>query len=115
MLILRWLINVLTLLVVANLVNGFTIHSFYAALIAALVLGFVNATIRQVLIVLTLPITVLTLGLFTLVINALMILSVYTIVRGFDVAGFAPAFWAAVWLALISWLSNWFLEAQSAD
>ncbi len=106
MLLLRWFINALMLLVVANLVPGFTISSIYAALVAALVLGFVNATVRWVLIFLTLPINLVSLGLFTFVINALMILLVSTIVRGFDVAGFGPALWAAILLWLISWLTN---------
>ena len=70
MLILRWIINALSLLIVAQLVPGFSIHSFWTALIAALVLGFVNATIRIALIFLTLPITILTLGAFTLVMVA---------------------------------------------
>lgn len=114
MLILRWIINALTLLVVAQLVPGFSIHSFWTALIVALVLGFVNATVRMILIFLTLPITILTLGLFTFVINALMILLVSSVVKGFDVASFTAAFWAAVALWLISLLTNWFLNPSEA-
>lgn len=112
MLILRWLINALALVIVANSIPGFAISSFYTALIVALVLGFVNATIRWVLVVLTLPINVLTLGLFSFVINALMILLVSTIVKGFDVVGFWPAFWAAILLWLISLVSNWFFDSH---
>lgn len=113
MLILRWIINALTLLVVAELVPGFSVHSFWTALIAALVLGFVNATIRWLLIFLTLPINILTLGLFTLVINALMILLVSSIVKGFDVASFGAALFAALLLWLISLVTNAFLaDAQ---
>lgn len=111
MIFLSWLINALTLLVVANLVEGFSVENLYTALIAAFVLGLVNATIRWLLIILTLPINVLTLGLFTFVINALMILLVSTIVKGFDVTGFTPALFAAFWLWLISFLTNWFLRA----
>lgn len=114
MLILRWIINALTLLVVAQIVPGFSVHSFWTALIAALVLGFVNATVRWVLIFLTLPITILTLGAFTLVINAVMILLVSSVVKGFDVASFTAAFLAAVVLWLISLLTNWFLEPARA-
>lgn len=112
MLILRWIINALALLIVANIIPGFVIGSFYTALVVALVLGLVNATIRWVLVVLTLPINVLTLGLFSFVINALMILLVSTIVKGFDVAGFWPAFWAAIVLWLISVVTNWFLDSH---
>ncbi len=113
MLILRWIINALTLLVVAQLVPGFTIHSFGTALIVALVLGFVNATVRWVLLFLTLPITILTLGLFTFVINAAMILLVSSVVKGFDVAGFGPALAAAILLWLISLVTNLFLAESS--
>jgi len=89
-LIFRWVINAIALLLVAYLVPGFVVASFYNALIAALVLGLVNALIRPLLFILTLPITILTLGLFTFVINALMIWFVSTVVDGFDVAGFTP-------------------------
>lgn len=105
----RWLINTLALILVAQIVPGFHIDSFFHALVAALILGLVNATIRWVLVVLTLPINVLTLGLFTFVINALMILLVASIVKGFTVAGFAPAFWAALILWLISWVTNFLI------
>ena len=114
MLIVRWFLNALALLIVAWLLegHGFRVTNFYTALIAALVLGFVNATLRWVLIVLTLPVTILTLGLFTLVINALMILLVSTIVKGFDVAGFGPAFLAAILLWGLSFVISWLLEPQ---
>ena len=115
MLILRWIINALTLLIVAQIVPGFSIHSFWTAMIAALVLGFVNATIRWVLIMLTLPINILTLGVFTLVINALMILLVSSIVKGFDVASFGAAFLAALVLWLISLVTNWFLAESDSS
>ena len=72
-LILRWLINAVSLLVVAYFVPGFVVHSFMDALIAALVFGLVNATLGAVLRVLTFPITVLTLGLFLIVLNAIML------------------------------------------
>ncbi len=105
-LLLRWLINALALILVSKVVPGFHIDTLFHALIAALVLGLINATIRWVLIVLTLPINVLTLGLFTLVINALMILLASNIVDGFTVDGFSPALWAAIVLWLISWITN---------
>ena len=71
-LLFRWVINAIALLVVANVVPGFGVSTFYTALIAALVLGLVNALIRPLLFILTLPVTILTLGLFTFVLNALM-------------------------------------------
>lgn len=113
MIILRWLINALGLVVVSRIVPGFEVTGFYSALIAALILGLVNATIRWILLILTLPINILTLGLFTFVINALMILFVSTIVKGFNVDGFVPAFWAAIILWIISWISNWVLDERS--
>jgi putative membrane protein len=109
-LLLRWLINAGTLLGIAYYLPGVGVSGFYAALITALVLGLVNALIRPLLIVLTLPINILTLGLFTLVINALMFWFVATVVKGFDVAGFWPAFWGALILSIVSWIVGLFLK-----
>lgn len=109
-LIFRWIINALALLLVAYVVPGFGVASLYTALIAALVLGLVNALVRPLLFVLTLPVTILTLGLFTFVLNALMIWLVSTIVKGFTVDGFVPALLAAVILWLVSLLTNWLIE-----
>ncbi len=115
MLLLRWLLNALALLIVSSLVLGFQIDSFFAALIVALVLGLVNAFIRPILLLLTLPITIFTLGFFALVINALMILLVSNIVKGFTVTGFWPAFWGAIVLWLISWGSNYLLQSEITE
>jgi putative membrane protein len=109
-LLLRWLMNAVALLVVANLVPGIHVESLYTALFVALVLGIVNAVIRPILVILTLPITVLTLGLFTLIINALLFWFVSTVVKGFFVAGFVPAFWGALLLWAISWATNTLLK-----
>ena len=106
----RWVINALALLLVANVVPGFGIETFYNALIAALVLGLVNALVRPLLFILTLPVTILTLGLFTFVINALMIWLVSTIVKGFVVTGFVPALLAALLLWAIALLTNWLVK-----
>lgn len=110
----RWLINGLALVIVSSLVPNVRLDSFFDALLAALVLGFINATIRWVLIVLTLPINLVTLGLFTFVINALMILLASRILQGFEVTGFGAAFAMAVLLWLISLVSNWFLGGRTA-
>ena len=109
-LLLRWLLNALALIAVANIVPGIHVDTFYHALIAALILGLVNALVRPILILLTLPVTVLTLGVFVLVINALMILLVSTIVQGFTVASFSSAFLGAIVLWIISMLTNWFIQ-----
>ncbi|PJA45457.1 hypothetical protein CO174_03055 [Candidatus Uhrbacteria bacterium CG_4_9_14_3_um_filter_50_9] len=106
----RWVINAVALIVVANVVPGFGVESFYNALIAALILGLVNALVRPLFFILTLPITILTLGLFTFVINAFMIWLVSTIVEGFVVEGFVPALFAALLLWAISLATNWLVK-----
>ena len=106
----RWVVNAVALVVVANVIPGFGVSTFYSALIAALVLGLVNALIRPLVFILTLPVTVVTLGLFTFVINALMIWLVSTMVKGFEVSGFVPALLAALMLWVISLLTNWLIK-----
>ena len=101
-LILHWLLSALALMIVAHLVPGFYIRSFGAALIAALVIGLVNATLGFLLKVLTFPFIILTLGLFWFVVNALMLMVASAFVPGFIVRGFMPAFWGAIVLALIN-------------
>jgi putative membrane protein len=108
--IFRWVINAIALLVVANVVPGFGVATFYNALIAALVLGLVNALVRPLFFILTLPVTIITLGLFTFVINAFMIWLVSTIVEGFVVDGFVPALLAALMLWVISLATNWLIK-----
>ncbi len=103
-LILRWVINAGTLIAIAYYIPGISVQSFYSALIAALILGLINALIRPVILLLTLPVNILTLGLFTFVINALMFWLASTIVKGFYVAGFWPAFWGALIMTLVSWV-----------
>ena len=100
-LLVQWLLSAIALLVVSNLVRGFELDGFGPALAAALVIGLLNATIGFFLKIITFPISILTLGLFLLVINGLMILLASSIVRGFYVRGFLPAFWGAVVLALL--------------
>ena len=103
-LVLVWLVNVLALLAVACLIPSVSIASPAAALFAALVLGLVNAIIRPVLVLLTLPVTVLTLGLFIFVINGLLFWGVGSLVPGFDVAGFWSGVLGAIAFSLVSWL-----------
>lgn len=103
-LLLQWLLSAVALLVVSNLVPGFDVRGLGPALVAALVIGLLNATVGFVLKVITFPISILTLGIFLLVINGLMILLASNIVRGFHVRGFVPAFWGAVVLALLGML-----------
>lgn len=107
--IVHWLIYTLAILITAYLLPGVTLTGFAAALITALVLGLINAFIKPILIILTLPINILTLGLFTFVINALLILLVSAIVPGFIVTGFWPALGFSIVLAIIASALNWVL------
>lgn len=102
-LLVRWLINAGALLALPWLFESIRVESFYTALIVALVLGLVNAIIRPLLVLLTLPVTLLTLGLFILVINALLFWFVASFIEGFTVTGFWSAFFGAIVYALISW------------
>jgi putative membrane protein len=92
----------LLLLVVAKLVPGITVESYKESLLAALVLGVFNALVRPILVFLTLPVTILTLGFFLVVINALMLRLTSAVVPGFEVKGFIPALLGAVLLAVMS-------------
>ena len=100
-LLLHWVLSAIALLFVSRLVPGFFVSGLVAALVTALVIGLLNATVGAFLKILTFPLSVLTLGVFLLVINSVMILMAAKIVPGFNVYGFAPAFWGAVILALL--------------
>jgi len=102
-LLLTWLINAIALMALPYLMHSVTVTNIGAALVAALVLGLVNTLIRPALVVLTLPVTLLSLGLFILVINALLFWLVSSLVPGFHVAGFGSAFLAAILYSVISW------------
>jgi putative membrane protein len=105
-LLIVWLINALALLALPYLVPSVQVDTFFTALIAALLLGLVNTLIRPLLVLLTLPVTVLTLGLFVFVINALLFWFVASFVEGFHVAGFWSAFFGWLVYALISWAAS---------
>jgi putative membrane protein len=99
--LIHWVLSALTLMLIAHFLHGFVVLGLKPALIAALVIGLLNATLGLVLKIITFPITILTLGLFLLVINAAMILLASRLVTGFHVAGWIPALWGAVALALV--------------
>ena len=105
-LLVLWLVNAVALMAVAYLLPGVTVASFVTALIAALILGLVNAVIRPLLILLTLPATLLTLGLFIFVINGLLFWMVASLLDGFRVAGFWSAVLGAIVYGLISWAAS---------
>jgi len=102
-LLITWLINAVALMALPFLMSSVVVTNFTTALIAALVLGLVNTLIRPLLVILTLPVTVLSLGLFILVINALLFWMVSQFIDGFQVAGFWSAFIAAILYSIISW------------
>ncbi|MBT4121115.1 MAG: phage holin family protein [Candidatus Magasanikbacteria bacterium] len=106
----RWVINAGTLLLLAYYLPGMEVSGWYAALITAFVLGLVNAVLKPILVILTLPVNILTLGLFTFVINALLFWFVASFIKGFDVAGFMPAFWGALILSVVSWIVSGLLK-----
>jgi putative membrane protein len=110
LLITRILISALALLIVAYFLPGFTIDGLYTAIIGALILGLLNVLVRPVLIILTLPITLLTLGLFIFVINALLFLFVASFVEGFTVSGFWTAVIASIGVSIISAVGNRFVK-----
>jgi putative membrane protein len=108
--LIRWLISALTLMAIAYYLPGVIVSGFYAALVTAIILGLLNAIIKPIIVFFTLPINLLTLGLFAFVINALLFWFASTIVKGFEVSGFWPAFWGALIMTIVSWLINFLLR-----
>jgi len=100
-LLLHWILSAIALLVVSDFVPGFHVRGLVPALIAAVVIGLLNATVGLFLKIITFPLSILTLGIFLLVINGVMIMVASAIVPGFHVVGLGPAFWGAVVLALL--------------
>ncbi len=103
-LLIRLVVNAVALWVVTLVVPGITTTGPTGLIIAALILGVVNAILRPILVVLSLPLELLTLGLFTLVINALLFWLVGALHVGLNVAGFWPAFWGAIVMSIVSWI-----------
>ena len=101
--LINWIVSALAILAAAYLLPGVHVTSFIAALVAAVVLGIINAIIKPVLLILTLPINILTLGLFTFVINALVILLAANLVPGFSVDSF---WWALIFSVVLSVISS---------
>lgn len=104
MTLLRWALNAVALMLVPEVVSSIHVSSYTAALIAAIIIGLLNALVRPILILLTLPITALTLGFFILVINALLFWLASELVGGFQVGGFWSAMWGALVYSLLTWL-----------
>ena len=100
------------ILIAAYIIPGIGVASLWTALVLAVVLGIVNITIRPLLVIITLPVNLLTLGLFTFVINALLILLVSTIIKGFTVSGFFAALLFSIVLSVVSYVLNLFFRAN---
>ncbi|MCU0562635.1 MAG: phage holin family protein [Desulfobacterales bacterium] len=103
-LLVRWLTLTAAILVSAYLIEGIRVAGFFSALCAAALLGIFNAVLRPVFLLLTLPVNILSLGLFTFVINAVLLKLVSGLIRGFDVYGFGPALIGSLVISLVSWL-----------
>jgi putative membrane protein len=112
-LLVHWILSALCLLLVANFVPGFFVKGFFTALIASLVIGFVNGTIGTLLKIITFPLTIITFGLFWLLINALMLKFAAIFVPGFEVRGLWPAFWGGLILSVLNMIVRQLLKSRS--
>lgn len=101
--LIQWLLSALAIMVAAYLLPGVKIDGFFPAMVAAVVIGLINAFIKPILIILTLPINILTLGLFTLIINAFLVMLASALVPGFHVAGFGWAILFSIVLFFVNW------------
>lgn len=98
----NWIVNALALYIVSKIVPGIFLSDFVSALVAVVVIGFINAIIKPILLFLTLPITIVTLGLFTFILNAVLLSFASFLTSGFKVDGFATAFIASILLSIVS-------------
>lgn len=113
--LIRLLVNAVALIAVAYVVPGIHVSGFLAALIAALILGVVNAILRPILFLITLPLQIVTLGLFTLVINGFLFWLVGALHVGLTVDGFWPGFWGAIVMSIVSWILSALTGSLESD
>ena len=106
--IIRFVIVVLAIMALPYFVPGIAVSGFYAALMTAIVFGLINLVIRPIISVVTIPINVFTLGIFGLVVNALLLWFVASFVDGFAIANFSAAFWGAIAISFVNWLVSKF-------
>ena len=109
---LRWLILTVAIIITAYLLDGIQISGFFSAFFAAAILSILNAFFRPVLLIITLPINILSLGLFTFVINAILLMMVSGVIPGFEVAGFWSAVFGSFFISLISWFITSFINER---
>ena len=110
--VIRWVATALAIGVAAQVLPGIQVDGLWAAIVAALLLGLVNVTLRPILLLLTLPLTVVTLGLFALVVNGAMLVLVASVVKGVHVAGFGSAVLGAILISLVGSLLTWLLQPR---
>lgn len=108
----RWVLNIVAIILTAALLKGFQVTP-WAAIVGSVFLGIVNAVIRPLLLILTLPLNILTLGLFTFVVNGFMLWITSATIRGFDIHGFGWAILTAIVLSLVSFVISYFVEDKS--
>ena len=106
MILIKWLVMTVSIVIAAHIIPGVKVSGFFSALWVALFLGIVNVLIRPVLILITLPINIITLGLFTFVINAALVLLASVVIKGFDVTGFWTAMLFSIVVSVINYLLN---------
>lgn len=103
-LLIRFFGTVLAVLLAAYYVPGFAVSGFYAAAIVAVVLGVLNITVKPLILILTLPLNLLTFGLFTFIVNALLLWFISTFIAGFAISGFIPALWGSLIITIVNWV-----------
>lgn len=108
----RWLILTVAIIITSYLIDGIVVSNLFSAFLAAMMLGILNAFLRPLLIILTLPINILSFGIFTLVINAFMLELASVLIPGFEVHGFWAAVFGTIFISLISWLINVFINGR---
>lgn len=110
-----WILCSVAICITAAITPGFTLKGFGSAMIASMVIGLLNMTIRPILWFLTLPITIITLGLFTVVLNAIVLRMAAGLLKGFDISGWFPAIFGAIILALVQALLFWIFGPTSFE
>lgn len=113
LIITRWLIITMAIIAASMLVPGIKVDSLLTAILAAALLGLINVFIKPVLIILTLPLSILTLGVFTFFINALLLALVAYFVKGFEVQSFLAAFLGSLIISVVTWLANYFINIKT--
>ena len=113
--LLHWLLSALAILAVSQFVRGFYVSNLLVALLAAIVIGLINGTVGFFLKVVTFPLTILTLGVFLLIINALMLKVAAALLPGFQIDGFLPAFWGALLLAIVNMIIRSLTKQREAE